>query len=438
MKLPLELHFSFYYVMATSPKYIQPDRQWDARFNVPEQEDLDRLLQAIDALVTQAQFSYVLVSGVEVGTAPYRDDYMMKHVHCCLVFTNRKTKTAILKNLMIKPGLGYYLVPRNRELPVEGWIEHHKKAETKVDPKKPVLLELGTPPKNKVDATGVIKRSDEEKKRKIDECIIDMKALIEEGNDRLAFTKFPRYYLQWGEKIKSMLVQEAPKTSRTGDPNIWLFGYPGQGKTALMNYVYPRAFNKNLDNKFFDLLDNNHHTHVLLSDLSPDVIEKQGIQFLKALCDESGYPIDQKYKAPQPISKPVIVTSNFTIDGVIPEDMVGRNMTKLALMRRFFYVDIVELLRHLNLKIIPKIELNQLKASGNKDPGAVFYDWSYIRNCPTGTPIRDPSYYADRIKALYYGIEPVPKETTPASISVEIPPTVEQVPKEEVVEQKDV
>ena len=91
--------------MATTGSFVpfhHVDREWDARFNVPTQEDLDSLLQFIKAEVDGGKFRYCLVSGVEIGARPYQDDYLIKHVHCALVYNNRVTKSSILKNLGTK------------------------------------------------------------------------------------------------------------------------------------------------------------------------------------------------------------------------------------------------------------------------------------------------------------------------------------------------
>lgn len=108
---------------AYSKRYVSfqtEDRQWDARFNVQTDEDLAQLMDAAKREWETGKLKYLLISGVEVGTKEYQDDYGIKHVHCALVYHNRVSKRAILKNLDIKQGNGYYLVPRNRSLPYSG------------------------------------------------------------------------------------------------------------------------------------------------------------------------------------------------------------------------------------------------------------------------------------------------------------------------------
>ena len=384
--------------------YHTQDRQWDCRFNVPTDQDLESLLSAIKKEWDNGKFKYILVSGVEIGTRPYQDDYEIKHVHVAVIFNNRVTKSAILKNWNVKQGLGYYLVPRNRDLPYSGWKKHHSKSETKVDPATPVLYEQGTlPPDDKF--TKLPEASEAEKKRKLDDILIEMKELIDNNKHEDAFKKFPRNYLTYGEKIRAMCVQKRDFFNTNGDPHIWLYGTPGSGKTALLTYIYPKYYKKNLYNKFFDLFDPQEHTHVVLEDLDHEAVETLSVNFLKTICDEAGFPIDQKYKTPQLIRTAVLVTSNFTLFEVLPEDMKGRNENVAALLRRFWHINAFDLLRLLNLKLLPKVERNKLKQSGNSDPGKVFITWDYLTNTPLCTPMRSPEEYQKIMKDYFYSMK---------------------------------
>ena len=228
------------------------DREWDARFNVQTDEDLQGLLSAVKAEVMAGKFRYVLVGGVEVGTRPFQDDYLIRHVHCALIYNNRVTKGSIIKNLGVKAGNGYYLVPRKREFPYSGWKTHHTKKDTKINTDLLELYEYGILPQDKnVPEAQTANRSAEEKKRKLDDIIIEMRALIEAGKEEESFAKFPRNHLMYGEKIKAMVMQKRDFFKTKGDPHIWLWGSPGTGKSAILQVIYPDYYNKNLDNRFF-------------------------------------------------------------------------------------------------------------------------------------------------------------------------------------------
>lgn len=392
-----------FYISPRMSKNILPgheDRQWDARINVQTDEYLEDVVQAIKDEDSKGKFKYILIGGLEVGTKPTQDDYQVRHVHIAAIFHNRASKSSILTNWHIKQGNGYYLVPRNRDLPYQGWRAHHIKEFSKVDQTALSIYESGELPADVGQKRKITERSDLEKKSTTDEVLRKIRKLLEDGRDEDAFQQYPRNFVLYGERLKAMITQRKPEAVRV-HPHIWLYGFPGTGKTAVMNYVYPRMYKKDLNNRFFDLFDMKVHTHIMLEDMDHANIEKLGIQFLKTLCDESGFPIDQKYKTPQIAKATILVTSNFCLDAVIPEGK-GVTETKMAMARRFMHVRIDDMMKLLGLKLIPKYERNQLKLKGNTNPAAVFMAWNYLHDCPTGEEVKEPEYYQERILAAYY------------------------------------
>lgn len=389
--------------MSKQVTFLHVDRQWDARFNVPTEEDLNRILSGIRAYAESGRLKYVLVGGVEIGTRPNRDDYQCRHVHVAAIFTNRVSKGSILKNFRIVEGHGYYLVPRDRNLPYTGWKDHHIKSFSKIDQNQLVLYEHGELPTDGPQT--VIKTSEEEKKRKLDDILLEIKTDLENGRDEECFRKFPRNYLMYGEKIKALIGQKRDffqrKPEDRSHPHIWLYGLPGTGKTSILQFIYPNSYKKNLYNKFFDLYDPKEHTHVIMEDLDHEAVERLSINFIKTICDPQGFAIDQKYKSCQLATTSVLVTSNFTISDVVP-DTKGVEANKAALLRRFFHLRIDKLLQLLQLKIIPKWDQKKLKAEGNNDYGKLFITWDYITDRPLCTPIQAPEYYQKLIKDYYY------------------------------------
>jgi hypothetical protein len=244
---------------------------------------------------------------------------------------------------------------------------------------------MGTLPKD-TQETRFVKRSEEEKKRKIDDILIEMRQMLEDGKDKEAFEKFPRNFLQYGEKLKATITQKRDFFKTNGDPHIWLYGPPGTGKTAVLALVYPKYFKKNLHNKFFDLFNPELHTHVLLEDLDHEAVDRLSINFIKTVCDEAGFAVDQKYKTPQLARTTCLVTSNFTIDSIL-SDVRGREENVAAITRRFWQINIFSLLRVLGLKLLPKYDRDQLKRQGNADPSKVFMTWDYAADTPVGLPV---------------------------------------------------
>lgn len=384
-----------------SVPYHHEDRQWDGRFNVQDEEDLTRLLDGVRDDYNRGKFKYILVGGVEIGTRSYQDDYQVKHVHVAAIFNNRTSKRSILKNWNIKEGNGYYLVPRNRDLPYTGWKAHHTKEFSKIDTGKVCLYEMGELPQDLKRKR--VEEGEEEKKLKVDEILIIMKTMLEEDKEEECFTRFPKNYLQWGEKLKSTLKQRRITACHEGNPHMWVTGYPGTGKTAILAFIYPKTFKKNLYNKFFDLYDPKEHTHVMLEDLDHEAVEKLGINFIKTICDEAGFAIDQKYKTPQLTRTTVLVTSNFTIRDIVQEG-AGFDQNLAAIGRRFWQIKIYELLRLLQLKLVPKNVQAELKKAGNTDMSRLFMDWDYLTDSPTGKPIKNPFDYQQVIRDYFFAL----------------------------------
>lgn len=379
------------------------DRQWDCRFNIKDEKYLDDFIDTITTLDANGKFKYILVGGLEIGTRPGNDDYQKKHVHVAIILNNRMSKQSLLRNLNIDTTLGYYLVPRNRKYPYSGWKKHHTKEFSKVNPESLILYENGELPMD-VKEKKLIPVGPEEKKRKLDEILLDMKELIANDQCEEAFRKFPRNYLTYGEKIKAMVHQKRNFFKDKRHPNIWLYGFAGTGKTAILSYLYPDYYKKNLTNKFFDLFDAKTHSHIMLEDLDHQAVERLGINFIKTICDEAGFPIDQKYKTPQLIQATCLVTSNFTINEILngQENTVGLDQNLPAMLRRFYHVRIDNLLQLLQLKLLPKWDRVKLQKEGNCDMGRLFISWDFVTDTPLCTPIREPEYYQEVIRNHYY------------------------------------
>ena len=386
--------------MNSSISFKTEDRQWDCRINVQCDDYLKTITENIMLEDANGKFKYILIGGLEIGTRPNQSDYQTRHIHIAVIFNNRASKSSILKNWGIIQGNGYYLVPRNRELPYSGWRDHHIKEFSKVDPKELIIYESGVLPadikKEKVE------KSSEEKKRKVDEILVDMRHMLENNQDEAAFKKYPRNYIIYGSRIKSMVMQKLNFFGDKRNPHIYVYGFPGSGKTAVMKYVYPNYYKKDLQNRFFDLYDEKIHTHIMLEDLDHECVERLGIQFLKTICDEAGFPIDQKYKTPQLTRSTILITSNFPLQDLIPEGTKGCVQTIEALNRRFWHVRIDNFLRVLGLRLIDKWDRKRLQQEGNEDFGKLFLSYDYTRDCPTGLPIKTPEECQQLLRDEFY------------------------------------
>ncbi|ETV93274.1 hypothetical protein H310_12703 [Aphanomyces invadans] len=278
------------------------------------------------------------------------------------------------------------------ELPYGGWREYHVKEFSKVskDPKEWVLYEEGDLPKDEgqgVKRKGPTLRSEKEKKMKTHDAIIDMRKRLEAGEAENGFELYPSNYMIYGERIKAMVHQKKKAFfGKHTDPHLYLFGFPGMGKTSLLQFIHGNYYKKNLDNKFCDLYDENVHTHVMLEDLDSMVIDKLG------------------YKTPQLTRATILVTSNQNIDELMnsSDEVKLVESTKAALLRRFYQLRVDQLQRMLGLKLIPDYDRKMLKKNGNEDSSKLYMDYDYIADCPTGLPLKEPEVYRQLICDAYY------------------------------------
>lgn len=396
--------------MTSSPQvpYDREDRQWDIRINVQEDDYLQAIVENVMLENCNGKFKYVLIGGCEIGTRPSHTDYQVRHVHAAVIFNNRASKASIIKNWGIIEGNGYYMVPRNRDLPYSGWREHHIKPHSKVAPEEStglIILEEGELPKDCNKRKAFALRGPEEKRMKTDDIIKEIRTMLENNNEEEAFQRFPSNYMRWGEKLKTMITQSKKKFfGKHNDPHLWLYGFPGSGKTSIMQLVYPGYYKKDLCNRFWDLYKDDVHTHTMLEDLDANAVEHLSIQWLKTICDEAGFPIDQKYKTPQLTRTVVLVTSNQDINGVLNavDDLKDVENTKQAITRRFLQMRIDVLHRLLGIKLVNDYERKQLKKQGNEDPRQLYLDWNYNLDCPTGKPLLAANEYRKIIRDFYY------------------------------------
>lgn len=142
---------------------------------------------------------------------------------------------------------------------------------------------------------------------------------------------------------------------------------------------------------------------MMLEDLDHEAVLKLSINFVKTLCDEAGFAIDQKYKTPQLTRTTVLVTSNFKIKDLVPEG-AGFDQNLAAICRRFWEVDVYAFLRLLQLKLVPKVERATLKKEGNIDMSRLFLDWDYVTDTPTGKKLKEPIEYQQIVRDYFYAL----------------------------------
>jgi len=325
----------------------EQSRQWDIRINlVPGVADQPGDLQSaqlelqawIDKVKEWSAIKYIFIGGIELGDNPSREDFKRYHVHAALIIKTPTTRRSVVHNLSLSKycrgqsliARSYYLGKRNPFASFRGWREHHAKDRTKVT-EHLVAYEDGEAPteyQNQLIPKG------KPEKMKQDDMLREIMQLFAQGKKDQAFLEYPaltlRYHAQITAFVKSRveLPDEIDHAQR-----LWIYGSPGSGKSAFVAYKFPKAYKKSLTKNeilYWNGLDLDFHTHVYLEDIGPEAFKSLGMEQLKQWADPShGYTIAMKYGAPiQGVRLPLIVTSNYLPEELVPPDLPFRTGTR--------------------------------------------------------------------------------------------------------------
>ena len=337
--------------MATSD-FKQRSDQFDIRLNIYEpnpQAWLDKFIVKVDKYVATGSVRYIHVSAPEVGDVPGRSSYGKMHVHIALVLYNYTTKHSIVRRFT-QEGYGWYVEPRDKSKPIQGWIDYHSKSRTKVDQNKPPLeYKYGTLPKDRAkrkspeemtpleEARSKKKQEDWSRKKYLMQ-LLDWDQLDEE---------FPGFiYSSMGQTMKREVLKQSndkytkPLLGKLKNFIIW--GPSGSGKSSSVALLYPNCYKKQKGTQYWDSYDktNVDHSIVWIDEMSKETLATMtgkadgGFEFLKELADRYPVTVDEKYTKGYKIRpKTLIITMNEHPNSLLPARAIEVN--KQALYRKF-------------------------------------------------------------------------------------------------------
>jgi len=262
-------------------------REFDCRLNLNEDWEVKLLKDRVKNILHQ--LSYVLIGGIEIGDNKETSDYEKKHVHIALRFKNRVSLSSVKNKL----GFGiiggqYYLVVRkqNQWMTYENWRNHHIKPETKLYPGEFILFEFGDLPADK--AKVVTKNMN-----KYSEII----ELAKEQKWKEIETKFPLDYIRLAGQLRVKYWRQTDDIDTLEHKQaLWIYGSPGTGKSAVVHYLFgKKMYKKQLEDKWWDGFDIDHHDCYYLEDVDPEALKKITIQRMKVWADHTGFAGDKKY-----------------------------------------------------------------------------------------------------------------------------------------------
>lgn len=322
--------------------------QFDIRLNISRfPEAIDNLIGICDKYCRTGSVKYLHVSGLEVGNNPAHDSYQQLHVHIALVLYNFTSKRSIV-NRFVDPPNGWYIEPRDKTKSIDGWIEYHKKKETKTNPDTVTLFEYGTLPivrtkragadMTPLEAVRKMKKVEDWKRKKY-----LMQAQAWEQLDE----EYPGFiYSSMGQSMKREVMKQSndeynkPLTGKLNNYIIW--GGSGTGKSSSVALLYPNCYKKQKGSQYWDAYDktNPDHSVVWIDEMSQETLKtmtgKQdgGFEFLKELGDRYPVTVDEKYTKGYKIRpKSIIITMNEHPTTLLPVRAIEVN--KKALFRKF-------------------------------------------------------------------------------------------------------
>lgn len=335
------------------------DSQWDLRINVPTSHDLSVLLAKYADIVQCQRIRFLTVSGVEQvnGTAD--------HVHVALVLENATSRSAVISRFVPVREHGYHVQPRDRTRSFQDWLKYHRKVETKKNVNELVLMEHGTPPRDRrADYQSLEERNEAEesaRNRRYQQWQ-ERKRLIEDSDWEQLDFKYPGF--RWssaGMNMQREVLKQ--RTSELNAPlrgplNNWIiWGSTGTGKSSSIALLFPDAYKKQKGSQFWDGYDitNPDHSVVWIDEFSKETLKTiagkpdGGFEFLKELCDRYPVTVDEKYTKGYKIRpKSVIITMNEHPDSLLPRRAVEVN--KAALYRKCRIIHVSEWLKLHNLR----------------------------------------------------------------------------------------
>lgn len=312
------------------------------------------------------RFQRLLVSGAELCPTNGR-----RHVHVYVEFDNQK-HSGQLDRFLHLTGVSKPFIKAACKGDYNRIRQDFTKVQTKEDPS--VLLLIDWPSKN-------IHARDEEETDTMDErpskkskmANHELRALVESGNIEAIKDWNYNFYLRNKGSIEAEAAKHRPKTLDEVKEHLWIVGSPGTGKSALTQFMWPDAYQKDLCNQNFE--EFNGEKIVVLDDMDNKRLRQMTVGKLKNLCNPAGIQCKVNYGTVH-VKARIIVTSNYTIkecfkhkgkkqyvpnpDFERDEEPIEEDVDYIAISRRFREVSIQDFLFENKLRLMSKEQIDNL------------------------------------------------------------------------------
>lgn len=341
--------------------------QFDVRINC-DRRDMKWMRNVMQAEFNTGTLKYGHISELELGDDPKKSSYKKHHVHIALCYRHRSTKLAVLKKYAIK-GKSWYCEPRDKKLPIAGWISYHSKTRSKVDDAG-LYFNVGILPNDKRQAPRSLDSSDDvdidPKIKKRAKQWKRRKELILKQDWEQLDAEFPGFiYTTQGKNMKIELIKKQPRppTLKGKLNNYIIWGPTGTGKSSSVSYL-GYDYKKQKGSQYWDHYDQakdytENGNVVWIDEMSKETLEcfagklNGGFEMLKELADREPVMVDAKYLGSFYIRpKQIIITMNEHPSTLLPDR--APHINGPALFRKFQIVPIWEWLSLHNLRCTTK------------------------------------------------------------------------------------
>lgn len=312
------------------------------------------------------RFARLLVSGAELCPTNSR-----RHVHVYVEFDAQKHNGQLDRFLHLV-GIEKPFIKSACRGDYNRIRQDFTKIESKEDPN--VLLLIDFPSKKlharTEDDTDTM---DDRPSKKVKMANHELRALVESGNIEAIKDWNYNFYLRNKGSIEAEAAKYRPKTLDEVKEHLWIVGKPGTGKSAITQYLWPDAYQKDLCNQNFE--EYNGEKIVVLDDMDNKRLRQMTVGKLKNLCNPAGIQCKVNYGTVH-VKSQIIVTSNYTIkecfkhkgkkqyvpnpDHMQDEEPIEEDVDYIAIVRRFKEVTIEELLLEHKLRLMTKDQIANL------------------------------------------------------------------------------
>lgn len=189
---------------------------------------------------------------------------------------------------------------------------------------------------------------------------------------------YPLEFVRQGMQLKALFKLQTlyDESGFEQDEHLWIYGPPGLGKTAIVDYLWPKHYRMDATSPYFQQYQPDQEEHQVVHIEEMDHMSfKQIGRKLKEFCDPKGFNYSVKYGGgSMGRAKRVVITSNYNIRECLDTSVRGNDQLYSALTRvgRYRQVHISDFLVEHGLQLVSQQDRERLRREGNQCAAKLF------------------------------------------------------------------